>query len=1018
MAEIAEEKERERESKVFTKEMLEVRAAELAEKMYQERIAREAKQKASEKRAQKTTVQESQVSTSQATRIKPPSASPSSSSEDDIVPLRRKKAVIEDSDDEDWEKEEEERKKKERNATKSNSREKKRRVISTDSEDDMPVVQKRSKSRRDSSDDEMNEKEWKGSSASESEENSDIDDFIDDGDEEDDMHDFIVDDEEEVLSEEEDDLEKAERLLKRTHKNKRTNQRRSVTPPRQKRSTPAKESKPNSIVDDHKRLSEPGTSATARPMTEEEKKRARRLKTIKTKEENREKKRLARLDALNRTGPITVGRRTRFNEPNEGDPLDVTLNYTINQFHETVKKSSRKDSQDSQQKESRKEQAASINKRSTPSTTEDRDDEGVHVPAKRMAHSNSVPNPSKTRPTTSSSRTHRPNQSEMLDKRAKEAEEKKKRDRAEFEKLKAKTFLTNEEQGRVKQLQALFGTKPAARQVARSSSTSTPSTSANFRNMKIKKEVDSSPVKKAPTLSPLAPSKGTSFHKSRIYAVNAIYQALLDLKLPDAAEQAQKMELKLVESHPTRDKYKPAAAHKIRECRSRSDSGILEVNKNDWEPKKLLTVNLTHPLHDYHYGQNMNPGPLYYQEPTLFQFYWPPQPPSPPAASSYYISFPSTSYTPKQQYYPEYQSPYMYPDTPPRQQISRVPFQTVSHDRILAGGVAKDCTVGNNRKTHIPHHLLTIEQLHPMLVKLKMTESELEKEAYPLFKNNTKIVTIAETQYTKNKKMFLEDYDMTRTCSRCNKEFSLKPDGTMVKEKDICRYHQRGICKEGKRDTFRKRYRCCNEEYNVAPGCKFSDVHVFDQLFKRELGKFVATPPPTSSNDPRTIKAYAIDCEMVYTVAGPALARLTMVDMQSKKVLDIFIKPPTEVLDPNTEFSGLTMEQIQNAKDTMQTCHQKLFKLVNSETILIGHSLESDLKSMRIVHKSVIDTAILFRSSGDYKVALKNLSSDLLRKTIQGDNEDAVGHDSLEDAITCVDLIYYGLKNPESLAIR
>ena len=57
----------------------------------------------------------------------------------------------------------------------------------------------------------------------------------------------------------------------------------------------------------------------------------------------------------------------------------------------------------------------------------------------------------------------------------------------------------------------------------------------------------------------------------------------------------------------------------------------------------------------------------------------------------------------------------------------------------------------------------------------------------------------------------------------------------------------------------------------------------------------------------------------MYTIAGPALARLTMVDMQNVKVLDVFVKPPTEVIDPNTEFSGLTMADVQKATDTLQT---------------------------------------------------------------------------------------------------
>lgn len=58
---------------------------------------------------------------------------------------------------------------------------------------------------------------------------------------------------------------------------------------------------------------------------------------------------------------------------------------------------------------------------------------------------------------------------------------------------------------------------------------------------------------------------------------------------------------------------------------------------------------------------------------------------------------------------------------------------------------------------------------------------------------------------------------------------------------------------------------------------------------------------------------------MVYTLEGPALARLTMVDMKGTQVLDVFIKPPSTVIDANTEFSGLTLEQVNNAKDDLKS---------------------------------------------------------------------------------------------------
>ena len=38
----------------------------------------------------------------------------------------------------------------------------------------------------------------------------------------------------------------------------------------------------------------------------------------------------------------------------------------------------------------------------------------------------------------------------------------------------------------------------------------------------------------------------------------------------------------------------------------------------------------------------------------------------------------------------------------------------------------------------------------------------------------------------------------------------------------------------------------------------------------------------------------------------------------------------------------------------------RFFELVCSRTLLVGHSLENDLKALRVVHAKVLDTAVLF----------------------------------------------------------
>lgn len=67
-------------------------------------------------------------------------------------------------------------------------------------------------------------------------------------------------------------------------------------------------------------------------------------------------------------------------------------------------------------------------------------------------------------------------------------------------------------------------------------------------------------------------------------------------------------------------------------------------------------------------------------------------------------------------------------------------------------------------------------------------------------------------------------------------------------------------------------------------------------------------------NDARSFKVYALDCEMVYTPFGLSLARISVVDMNDDLVLDVLIRPKHRVVDCNTRFSGLTVEQLEAAE--------------------------------------------------------------------------------------------------------
>jgi RNA exonuclease 1 len=94
-----------------------------------------------------------------------------------------------------------------------------------------------------------------------------------------------------------------------------------------------------------------------------------------------------------------------------------------------------------------------------------------------------------------------------------------------------------------------------------------------------------------------------------------------------------------------------------------------------------------------------------------------------------------------------------------------------------------------------------------------------------------------------------------------------------------------------------------------------------------------------------------------------------------------------------------------------------LSNLITPRTILLGHSLESDLKALKLKHPWCIDTAILFKhpKGPPYKPGLKYLAKTLLEKEIQTGEG---GHDPEEDARTCLELLEMKLKLGESALIH
>ena len=164
-----------------------------------------------------------------------------------------------------------------------------------------------------------------------------------------------------------------------------------------------------------------------------------------------------------------------------------------------------------------------------------------------------------------------------------------------------------------------------------------------------------------------------------------------------------------------------------------------------------------------------------------------------------------------------------------------------------------------------------------------------------------------------------------------------------------------------------------------------------------------------------TYDVLAVDCEMVLTTEGQALARISIVDKDLRTVYDKLVKPSDPVTDYLTEFSGITKESLDLATATLQQVQTDILAIIQTETILIGHSLENDLCCLKIFHQRIIDTSVLYKHPEypTYKHSLKYIAKKYLQKDIQFG-----AHDSVEDAKTCMELVLLKIEKGIDFAVN
>lgn len=333
---------------------------------------------------------------------------------------------------------------------------------------------------------------------------------------------------------------------------------------------------------------------------------------------------------------------------------------------------------------------------------------------------------------------------------------------------------------------------------------------------------------------------------------------------------------------------------------------------------------------------------------------------------------------------------------------------TISHDKILVGKIGEKSSWSIKSKSRKDFQFtdeLKGIKFYNNIARWLLDEKQLQDNGFPRPHPHSEEKGRAII-YTKNTRQKPPKGNL-RSCCRCGKEYAVdKKNFPIVKEE--CIYHPNNKY----RYRGEVKYQCCSQD-GSSDGCLSASTHVYEYVNHDDLRGYVRTLPKDDEIEDHGV--YALDCEMCYTTHGLDLTRVTVINSSCKVVYESLVKPFYPIIDYNTRYSGLTEEMFSDCSTTLLEVQATFLHMFSNKTILVGHSLESDFKALKLIHDSIVDTSVLFphKMGLPYKRALRNLSSEYLKKIIQNSVD---GHDSAEDALVCMELIIWKLK--EELKLR
>ncbi|XP_008571617.1 PREDICTED: putative RNA exonuclease NEF-sp isoform X5 [Galeopterus variegatus] len=101
---------------------------------------------------------------------------------------------------------------------------------------------------------------------------------------------------------------------------------------------------------------------------------------------------------------------------------------------------------------------------------------------------------------------------------------------------------------------------------------------------------------------------------------------------------------------------------------------------------------------------------------------------------------------------------------------------------------------------------------------------------------------------------------------------------------------------------------------------------------------------PITDNSP----LFGLHCEMCLTSKGRELMHITLVAEGGCCVMDELVKPENKILDYLTSFSGITKKILNPVTTKLRDVQRQLKGLLPPDAVLVGHSLDLDLRALKI----------------------------------------------------------------------